>query len=110
MKKLGTPIFEQVIDDQSSILMPHYDPETHLLYFAGKGDSSIFFSELTNTARIFAQLGVYRDVESQKGGGWVPKRGLNTKKCEIGRFLKLTAKSVIPVSFIVPRKIGAEIH
>jgi len=34
---------------------------------------------------------------------------LDVWKCEVSRFLKLTAKSVIPISFIVPRKSGEEV-
>merc|ERR1711920_937045 len=51
----------------------------------------------------------YRSSTPQKGGCFVPKRALDTTKCEVARFLKLTRDSVIPVSFCVPRKTGADI-
>ena len=37
----------------------------------------------------------------------VPKRGVNVMRCETARFLKLTSNSVMPLSFIVPRKSDA---
>ena len=37
----------------------------------------------------------------------VPKRGLNIMGCETARLLKLTANSVEPLSFHVPRKSEA---
>jgi len=110
LKNTKEPIYQWVVDQQSSILMPYYDVDTRVLYLAGKGDSSIFFNEMVGGNRVLYQLGIYRDVTPQKGGAWVPKRALDTRKCEVARFLKLTDKSVIPVSFVVPRKTGADIH
>ena len=54
-------------------------------------------------------LSLFRTTDPQKGGGWVPKRGLNVWKCEVARFMKLTPKAIIPVSFVVPRKVGADV-
>lgn len=108
-KNLKDPIFKQDIDQVASVLMPMYDDDLGVLYLAGKGDGSIQYYELVNNDRILYTLGVYRTPEPQKGGGWVPKRGLEVMQCEVQRFLKLTGKSVIPVSFIVPRKVGNEV-
>merc|ERR1712129_631242 len=54
-------------------------------------------------------LGSYRATEPQKGGGWMSKRACVTTKCEVNRFFKLTKNSIIPISFIVPRKSGADV-
>jgi len=75
----------------------------------GKGDGTISHYELANDDKKLYLLGTYRNPEPQKGGVWVPKKSLDVWKCEVGRFLKLTAHSIIPISFIVPRKSGAEI-
>lgn len=109
LSKTDKPIFEWVVDQQSSVLMPKFDNDNNILYLAGKGDGSVFFNELVNDKRVFYTLGVYRDTEPQKGGGWVPKRALDTTKCEVARFLKLTRNAIVPVSFVVPRKTGADI-
>jgi coronin-1B/1C/6 len=109
LKNLKDPLFKQDIDQAASVLMPWFDIDNSVLYLAGKGDGSIVYYELVNNDRILYNLSSYRSNEAQKGGGWVPKRGLDPMSCEIGRFLKLTNKSVIPISFIVPRKAGAEV-
>jgi len=109
LKNLKDPIYKTDIDQAASVLMPYFDSDNSVLYLAGKGDGSIQYYELVNNDRILYTLGVYRTPEPQKGGGWVPKRGLDPMQCEIGRFLKLTGKSVIPISFIVPRKAGNEV-
>jgi len=109
LKKPGTPIFADVMDQQSSILMPTYDEDTNVLYLAGKGDGSVTYQQLVNDKRMVYQLGSYRDTEPQKGGSFLPKKGLDTSRCEVMRYMKLTKNAVIPISFMVPRKTGAEI-
>ena len=102
-------LINHTIDQASSILMPRYDESNNLLYLAGKGDGTVSYGEFRDNMKKFYILGTYRSPEPQRGGGWVPKRGLNVWKCEIERFLKLTRKSIVPVSFIVPRKAGSDI-
>lgn len=109
LRDLSKPLYSNVIDQAASVLLPKYDDDNGLLYMAGKGDGTVSFGELVNDDKKFYSLGVYRNPDPQKGGGWVPKRALDVFKCEVQRFLKLTQKSVIPISFIVPRKAGADI-
>jgi WD40 repeat protein len=109
LKNLKDPVYKTDLDQAASVLMPWFDNDNSVLYLAGKGDGSIQYYEIVNNDRILYTLGVYRTPEPQKGGGWVPKRGLDPWQCEIGRFLKLTNKSVIPIAFIVPRKAGNEV-
>jgi len=109
LKNTASPIFVNTIDQQASVLMTKYDPDTNVLFTAGKGDGSVAFYQIIKGDKIVYNLGTYRDTTPQKGGGWVPKRALNTQKCEVMRFMKLTRDSVVPVSFVVPRKTGADI-
>lgn len=109
LKDTSKELFSYVIDQASSVLMPHYDPDTRMLYFAGKGEGQVSYSELVNDKRFIYQLGAYRDTAPQKGGCFVPKRALDTTKCEVARFLRLNQDSVVPVSFVVPRKTGKDI-
>lgn len=109
LKNVDKPIYNEVVDQQSSVLMPFYDVETHMLFLHGKGDGSIQFNELVNDKRILYNLGMYRDTTPQKGGCFVPKRAMRVFDCEVARYMKVTRDSVIPVSFRVPRKAGAEI-
>jgi len=109
LKDTSKPIYNEIVDQQSSVLMPFYDEESHMLFFHGKGEGSVMFNELVNDKRIFYNLGMYRDTEPQKGGCFVPKRAMRVFNCEVARYMKVTRDSVIPVSFRVPRKAGAEI-
>jgi len=109
LKNMDKPIYDQVIDQQASVLMPVYDEDTHVLYTFGKGDVSVNYYECVNDNKKLQPLGVYRGPEPQKGGAFVPKRAMDTKKCEVMRFLKLTRNSVLPISMVVPRKAGADI-
>eukprot|EP00488_Nonionellina_sp_1-RS-2012_P000532 TRINITY_DN11437_c0_g1_i1.p1 TRINITY_DN11437_c0_g1~~TRINITY_DN11437_c0_g1_i1.p1 ORF type:complete len:159 (+),score=49.92 TRINITY_DN11437_c0_g1_i1:244-720(+) len=89
--------------------MPYYDNDNGLLYMSGKGDGSVAYSEIINDAKKWYPLGAYKSPEPQKGGGWIPKRACDVWRCEVNRFLKLTKNAVIPISFIVPRKSGADV-
>lgn len=105
MANTDKPILKQDLDNNSSVIMPHYDQDTSMLYMPAKGDGSISWYEVKKDKRMLykTQLG-YRDVVPQKGGCFLPKRACNVMTCEINRFLKLTKDSVIPLSFIAPRK------
>lgn len=109
LKDLSKPIYSNDIDQVSSVLMPYYDNENGLLYLSGKGDGSVSFQEVINDAKKCYPLGQYRATDPQKGGGWMAKRACDVWKCEVNRFFKLTKNSIIPISFIVPRKSGADV-
>jgi len=109
LEKYDKPIVDDVLDQMTSINMPYYDSENKLLFTAGKGDGSISYYQMGGKKLPYKFISTYRSSEPQKGGCFVPKRGLDTSKCEIARYLKLTKNSVIPLSFCVPRKTGADI-
>ena len=109
LKDLSKPIYSNDIDQVSSVLMPYYDNDNGLLYLSGKGDGTVSFQEVINDAKKCYPLGQYRATEPQKGGGWMAKRACDVWKCEVNRFFKLTKNSIIPISFVVPRKSGADV-
>jgi len=99
------------IDNASSVLMPYYDPDTHLLWTYGKGDGSVNFWEIKDEVKNNGRrgktvhvLGIHRDSEPQKGGCFLKKRYCDVMRCEITRFFKVTNNKCIPLSFVVPRK------
>lgn len=92
------------IDQAAGVIMPFFDPDTNLLYLAGKGDGNVRFYEITNEAPYAYALSDFRSSVSAKGMAWVPKRGLDVMTCESARLLKLTTTGVEPLSFFVPRK------
>lgn len=108
-RNIEKPLYNQGIDNQASVLLPQVDNDLNILFLAGKGDNSVTYYELRNDDKCVHYLSLYRDSTPQKGGGWVYKRGLNVMKCEVQRFLKMTKDSIIPVSFVVPRKAGGDV-
>ncbi|XP_057699407.1 coronin-2A isoform X2 [Corythoichthys intestinalis] len=103
---LSVPLLEENLDGSSGFLFPFYDPDTHMLYLAGKGDGNIRYYEISSEKPYIHFLTEYRSNLPQKGMGVMPKRGLDVSLCEVFRFYKLvTVKSLIePLSMIVPRR------
>ncbi|KAK2817164.1 hypothetical protein Q5P01_025355 [Channa striata] len=103
---LSVPLLQENLDGSSGILFPFYDPDTHMLYLAGKGDGNIRYYEISTEKPYIHFLTEYRSHLPQKGMGVMPKRGLDVSSCEVFRFYKLvTIKSLIePLSMIVPRR------
>lgn len=50
-----------------------------------QGDSSIRYFEITSEAPYLHYLSMFSSKESQRGMGYMPKRGLEVNKCEIAR-------------------------
>ncbi|KAJ8403647.1 hypothetical protein AAFF_G00349730 [Aldrovandia affinis] len=103
---LSVPLIEEELDGSSGVLFPFYDPDTHMLYLAGKGDGNIRYYEISSEKPYLQFLTEYRSFLPQKGIGVMPKRGLDVCSCEVFRFYRLvTIKSLIePISMIVPRR------
>lgn len=95
------------VDQAAGVIMPFFDPDTLLLYLAGKGDGNVRFYEVANESPYCFPLGDHRSQTPAKGMAWVPKKGLNIMGCETARLLKLTSNSVEPLCFYVPRKSDA---
>ena len=103
-KNMSQPTATIDIDQAAGVLMPFYDEGTNLLYVAGKGDGNIRYFEMVDDKPWAFHVSEYRSSSSQKGVAMLPKRSVDTSKCEVTRFLKLTSRAVEPLSFIVPRK------
>uniref|UniRef100_A0A8C5Q956 Coronin n=1 Tax=Leptobrachium leishanense TaxID=445787 RepID=A0A8C5Q956_9ANUR len=104
LKSLEEPLTLQELDTSSGVLIPFYDPDTGIVYLGGKGDSSIKYFEVTDEAPYVHFLSQYGSKESQRGMGYMPKRGLEVNKCEIARFYKLHERKCEPIIMTVPRK------
>lgn len=104
LKSLGEPLTLQELDTSSGVLIPFFDPDTNVVYLCGKGDSSIRYFEVTDEPPYVHYLSLYSSKESQRGMGYMPKRGLEVNKCEIARFYKLHERKCEPIIMTVPRK------
>ena len=95
------------IDQAAGVIMPFYDPDTSLLFLAGKGDGNIRYYEMVDDKPYQFAVSEYRSTTAAKGVALVPKRGLDIMSCEVTRVLKLTSNAIEPLRFIVPRKSDA---
>jgi len=105
-KDLSQPLTLDTIDSSSGILTPYYDPDTSMVYMAGKGDGNVRYYQLLNEAPWVYYLNELITGAPQKGFGIMPKRGIDASACEVFRLYKLhaTKDAVEPISMIVPRK------
>jgi len=84
--------------------MPFYDPDTKVLFLAGKGDGNIRYYEIVDEDPYLYFLSEFKSASPQRGIAMLPKRAVNVSECEIVRLLKLGTKMMEPISFQVPRK------
>lgn len=103
-RDLTKSIHTESLDQSAGVIMPFYDEDSNVLYLCGKGDGNIRFFEIVDSKPFTFSLSEYRGAKSQKGIAFIPKRHCDTTKCEVMRAMKLTADSVEPMSFIIPRK------
>merc|ERR1711990_773839 len=61
--------------------------------------------EVTDTAPYAYAVSEARSTDSTKGICMVPKRALDVVAGECARFMKVTSKAVVPMPFVVPRKV-----
>ena len=103
-RNTSVPLKEVKIDQAAGVMMPFFDNDSNMLYLAGKGDGNIRYYEIMSEAPYVVDCDCYRSTVSARGMAALPKRGLDTSKCETFRMLKLTTNTVEPLSFVVPRK------
>lgn len=93
------------LDNASGIIMPFFEADSGLIFLAGKGDGNIRYYELV--AGACHPITDFKSTVPNKGVTLISRRGVNVAGCEVARVLKVTTDSVIPLSFIVPRKSEA---
>nr|XP_049697604.1 coronin-7 isoform X2 [Helicoverpa armigera] len=97
------------LDCSTGILMPLFDPDTNMLFLAGKGDTTILYMELTDREPYLIE-GLRHSGEQTKGACLVPKRALRVMEGEVNRVLQLAGSSVVPIMYQVPRKSYRDYH
>ncbi|RKO98967.1 hypothetical protein CXG81DRAFT_15211 [Caulochytrium protostelioides] len=105
--KLDTHIKMESIDTASGMLMPFYDADASMFYFAGKGDGNIRYYEWVDDEQGLHYLSEYKSTDPQRGVTFLPKRAVDVSNVEVARAYKVTPTMVEPISFRVPRKSDA---
>ena len=88
------------------LLTPYHDPDTSMVYVAGKGDGNVRYYQVLSESPWISYLNEFISGAPQKGFGVLPKSGLDVSSCEVYRLYKIhaTKDEVEPISMIVPRK------
>jgi len=103
-RNLSSSLTKYTIDSSTGILEPFYDSDTKLLYLAGKGDGNIRCFETMDSSPYYNEITQFVSDQPTKSACLIPKRSVNVMDCEINRILKVTANSIIPIAWNVPRK------
>mmetsp|Transcript_14646 Transcript_14646/g.14730 ORF Transcript_14646/g.14730 Transcript_14646/m.14730 type:complete len:450 (-) Transcript_14646:24-1373(-) len=93
------------IDQGSGVLYPFYDPDTKILFVAGKGDGNIRYYEIVGDDQYMYYVEAFRSNIPCRGISFIPKRKVDADACEIMKAVKLTNNTVDLVSFKVPRRV-----
>uniref|UniRef100_A0A182QAX7 Coronin n=1 Tax=Anopheles farauti TaxID=69004 RepID=A0A182QAX7_9DIPT len=109
LRNFAVPEKTLELDCSTGILMPLYDPDTNMLFLAGKGDTTIAYLEVTDKDPYLIE-GIRHSGEQTKGACLVPKRALRVMDGEVNRIMQLTSNSVIPIMYQVPRKSYRDFH
>ncbi|XP_078040178.1 coronin isoform X2 [Augochlora pura] len=109
LRHLSEPVKTLELDCSTGILMPLFDPDTNMLFLAGKGDTTIMYMEVMDKDPFLVE-GIRHSGEQTKGVCLVPKRALNVMQAEVNRLLQLTSNMVIPIMYQVPRKTYRDFH
>jgi len=107
-KNMAEPIIgPTTIDNSAGLIMPFYDEDTELLFFAGKGDGNIRYYEIepeSEPKEMIHYISQYGSNEPTRGCASMPKRGCDVNTNEVVRLYKVAGNVVQPLSFKVPRK------
>ncbi|KAH9593427.1 protein of unknown function DUF1899 [Trypanosoma melophagium] len=101
-RKMSSPVQTEDIDQSSSIMLPFFDEDTNILYIGSRGEGNIRFYECMDGQLV--NCADYTSSEVHKGLCMFPKWTLDTRRCEIGRFYALTAKTLYTVQMLLPRR------
>lgn len=70
-------------------MIPLYDPDTNMLFLAGKGDITINFLEVTDRDPYLIE-GIRHTGEQTKGACFLPKRSLRVMEGEVNRVMQVS--------------------
>jgi coronin-7 len=85
-------------------LVPHYDPDTHLIFLSGKGDNTIIAYEYVEDKEPYLfDVAPFACGSPHQAVCFLPKDLCDVRKVEIARAVRLCKTTVEPVFIKVPR-------
>ena len=103
LRNVEKPVQSLAVDNNSSTQQPHYDPDTGLLFLAGRGESTVKYYEFANGS--FKKASEFTSPDPSKSSIFLQKKFVNYNKCELATMLKLTKNWLSYVHFYYPKKV-----
>jgi len=107
-RSMAAPVHKAALDNAAGVIMPFYDEDSDLLFFAGKGDGAIRYYEVSakedGSALEIFETSAYRSNDPTSGCGALYRRSCNVSANEIIRLYQVTGTQLRPLSFQVPRR------
>jgi len=106
-RKIESAICVQNLDSAAGVIMPFYDEDADILFFAGKGDGTIRFYEILPNEEpkaIVQHLSQFSSPNPTAAACSLPRRSCDVSVCEIIRIYKISKGTIVPLKFQVPRK------
>lgn len=104
------PVHIQEFSSSTGIMMPFYDPDTKLLFVAGKGTNKLVITELQAKNPKISPVFEFIMHDQSVGGCLGSKRCVDVMSGEVVKFYQLTKNSIIPIPCIVPRRSYRDFH
>uniref|UniRef100_A0A8R1HM52 Coronin n=1 Tax=Caenorhabditis japonica TaxID=281687 RepID=A0A8R1HM52_CAEJA len=108
--KWGTPIHTQEFVSTTGVLIPHYDPDTKLVFLSGKGTNKLFMLELQDRQPYLSHVFELTLPEQTLGASVGSKRRVHVMDGEVDTYYQLTKSSIVPTPCIVPRRSYRDFH
>jgi len=107
-RKMESALHTGQLESAAGVIMPFYDEDSDLLFFAGKGDGAIKFYEVDpaeEPKNIVFHLGQFTSNNATSAACTLPRRACDVSSTEIIRIYKISLKgTIVPLHFQVPRR------
>jgi coronin-7 len=101
---LSRPLSSVSTTISPATLVPHYDPDTCLLFLSGKGDNSIIAYEYVEDKEPYLfDVAPFACGSPHQAVSYLPKDLCDVRRVEIARAVRLCKTTVEPIFFKVPR-------
>ncbi|CAI2349371.1 unnamed protein product [Caenorhabditis sp. 36 PRJEB53466] len=108
--KWGAPIHTQEFVSTTGVLIPHYDPDTKLVFLSGKGTNKLFMLESQDRQPFLSHVFELTLPEQTLGATMGAKRRVRVMDGEVDTYYQLTKSSIVPTPCIVPRRSYRDFH
>uniref|UniRef100_A0A672TVS2 Coronin n=1 Tax=Strigops habroptila TaxID=2489341 RepID=A0A672TVS2_STRHB len=109
-RRFSGAMLTMALDTSPGAAIPLYDADTGLLVLAGKGENLLYCFEVAPAQPALTQVTQCWTEGSTRGLATVPRLALDVMACEVLRVLQLTDTALVPVSYVVPRKVRGDFH